>query len=129
MAKCVLDNLTTPGIWTAVEANTAILCACLPTLPILFRYWFDGTKPDGSQDSNVTVVKLLSWIRTPRKGGSTDPSLEAGNRMYRLYSTEQLTEESRGSQSDLGKHDVGLHIREPVHIRKDIHVYAIDRRG
>ena len=34
------DTLVTTGVWTSVETPLVIVCACLPTLPVYFKAWY-----------------------------------------------------------------------------------------
>lgn len=71
LTRCVqvmtpeIDTLSVAGIWTAVEVNMAIVCACLPTLPHLFRHWYDGKQPDQSMKSTGSFLgrKMVGWMK------------------------------------------------------------------
>ncbi|PWY90617.1 hypothetical protein BO94DRAFT_593529 [Aspergillus sclerotioniger CBS 115572] len=50
-------TLTTPGIWTLVETNMTIICACLPTIPGLVQYLKRCSDTNGSSKrSNAYLV-------------------------------------------------------------------------
>jgi hypothetical protein len=39
------DTLVAPGLWTIIETDLSIICACLPMFPALFRPNSDGATP------------------------------------------------------------------------------------
>ncbi|KAH7400552.1 hypothetical protein DE146DRAFT_465736 [Phaeosphaeria sp. MPI-PUGE-AT-0046c] len=100
-------TLTTPGIWTMVEMNTSIICACLPMIPGLFRT-DKGVKRAGSGlPSGQSKSGLLDSTRRDKSMGYSD--LERDTNIDVRTSVEVRHEP--GQESDaiaLRRYQVGL---------------------
>ncbi|KAL9106706.1 MAG: hypothetical protein Q9227_008275 [Pyrenula ochraceoflavens] len=69
--------------WTIAEVNLSIICASLPTLPAIFRYWHHryrtisvpsppGTRFSGGKSGKLSRKRL--WWSRRRGNGSSNPS-------------------------------------------------------
>jgi hypothetical protein len=58
------------GYWSTVEVHVSVICACLPTLPFLFRRIIPATR------QNSLAVSLEPVIQTARKPSDILPLLK-----------------------------------------------------
>ncbi|KAL4815061.1 hypothetical protein BDW67DRAFT_176582 [Aspergillus spinulosporus] len=77
-----IDNITytlyLAGIWTAVETNLSVICACLPTLPNLIKHFRGRSKRGlysaGSGESRMYLRRLdeaISFSKATAKGSNS----------------------------------------------------------
>ncbi|KAI0840106.1 hypothetical protein F5Y06DRAFT_248289 [Hypoxylon sp. FL0890] len=87
------------GLWSGVESNLAVTCACLPTLrPVLARLF--------PKFLNATVVSSQSWRRSAVGRRGTRRTTRDENGTYRMR--ELPSDDFGRKDSKLGKDDVEL---------------------
>ncbi|KAI9652977.1 MAG: hypothetical protein M1831_006306 [Alyxoria varia] len=122
----LLDALTLPEIWSLIEMDLSIICACLPTFPNVFRYWYDGTLPHLSRNSvsaRASGPPLIDRLRLKRPVvGIGYADLEA----RKVLESSVIPNIQQSVGKDLGGHERRSHhpltVLEPVHVHKDIEV-------
>ncbi|CEJ60339.1 hypothetical protein PMG11_08916 [Penicillium brasilianum] len=89
--------------WSAIECNTGIICACLPTLkPLLSRIipgllsTFHGSKPT-QNTTGISNVRTVPWNESTLGAPCEDPEYGAGDpeRVLELTSGDNLQSTSR----------------------------------
>ncbi|KAI1496240.1 hypothetical protein F5X99DRAFT_400945 [Biscogniauxia marginata] len=66
-------SLTPSGIWTIIEMNSSIICACLPVLPSLFKHRrIESSRRTMSPESRISHTRSLL---KPRGNGSSELEL------------------------------------------------------
>ncbi|KAI5921200.1 hypothetical protein F4810DRAFT_679744 [Camillea tinctor] len=98
-------SLTPSGIWTMIELNSSIICACLPVLPSLFkRKRVESSRRTISPESKTSHTRSLL---KPRGNDSCD--LELRPELGHHTSIEAIYDQRRQGRESYG----------PVHVRKD----------
>ncbi|KAL4935413.1 hypothetical protein BDV06DRAFT_228852 [Aspergillus oleicola] len=99
-------NISRISRWATIEANTGIICACLPLLPALFdKYW--------SKDLGSSFGRLWSWA-------SADSQSEVGVPLkeQRQRKREWQSVESKG-QRHVAVHKLHTATMDPYHRKED----------
>ncbi|KAF2152254.1 hypothetical protein K461DRAFT_278465 [Myriangium duriaei CBS 260.36] len=121
-------TLTTPGIWTMMEMDMWIICACLPTLPNLVRHWRDSIKGRNAQRGGSTPSKIRLWFRSSRKPdtGRGFSDLESSGLPYILPTTVGAAASHEDTTPLTGiaeTYSMNMRNLDPVSIRKEYNVY------
>ncbi|KAH0832583.1 hypothetical protein FOPE_01153 [Fonsecaea pedrosoi] len=95
-------DTTAFGYWSCIEMDVGVICACMPAMYSLFKYYFpqilSGTAQGKSKASGVVVSGSRSGARTPglqfdRRRDDKD----GGNDFVRLVDLESVKEERVGT--------------------------------
>lgn len=105
----------------------AIVCACLPTLPHLFRHWYDGKQPSQSMRSTGSLIgrKMVAWMKTSKSDSSA-----AFSELERGWASESSTsglrpESGKDDSSPMGRFDrYQLSDLRSVRVHEDAGVYG-----
>ncbi|PLB54710.1 hypothetical protein P170DRAFT_346861 [Aspergillus steynii IBT 23096] len=115
MATVDVNDLTytfvTPGIWTMIEMNISIICACLPVIPNLVRYVRANRSTVGGSTGWNSLVKPF---RSGKSGFSAASSIRSrtGGSREGLYTN---IEAASPDESNYQMGDVGT-----VHVKMDL---------
>ncbi|KAI1138865.1 hypothetical protein F5Y05DRAFT_352879 [Hypoxylon sp. FL0543] len=108
------------GLWSGVESNLAITCACLPTLrPVIARVF--------PKLLNATVVTSQSWRRSAAGRRGTARTTRDENGTYRMH--ELPSDEYGRNDSKLERVDVELGTIRVSQFRIDVESFSNPSHG
>lgn len=98
----VTYEFTVPGIWTCVEMNTSIICACLPVVYALFKPKRQGTTAaSGSGFSKPSMMGTnRSYATYPKSSDEEYVRLESGSVNNQGYTANHVKVQSGNQGSD-----------------------------
>lgn len=73
-------NASTALMWSAVEVNVGIICACIPTLKPLFKKILPSMITDRSRNNSIAKANSFDTGRRPSYPSERTPAREEGDR-------------------------------------------------